>query len=171
MAAGPIFGVWNGSEFEPLKRFHNYCAAQFVIGQRYVLDVLEERSAVSHSHYFACLTDAWKNFPDDLVERFPSVEHLRKYALIKEGFCDERSIVCASKAEAMRVAAFIKPMDDFALVTASESVVRVFTAKSQKYRAMGKEDFAKSKESVLAYVAGLIDVTPAQLEKNAMEAA
>ncbi|MCK0312242.1 hypothetical protein, partial [Salmonella sp. 15E557] len=88
-----------------------------------------ERSDVSHNHFFASIKNGFDNLPDDLHEDFPTTEHLRKKALIRKGYCDERSIVCASKAEALRLAGFIRPMDDYAIVTARESVVRVWTAK------------------------------------------
>lgn len=80
-------------------------------------------------------------------------EHLRKYALIRTGHRDERTIVCASKAEARRVAAFVKPLDEFALVLVNEASVSVYTAKSQSLRAMGKTAFQQSKDDVLGFLA------------------
>src|SRR3546814_8478118 len=103
----------------------------YVVGETYSLVPQEDRSAVSHRHYFVSLHDAWTNLPEDAAERFQTSEHLRKWALIRAGYRDERSIVCASKAEAQRLAAFIKPMDDYAVVLVSEAVVKVCTAKSQ----------------------------------------
>lgn len=139
---------------------------EYCIGELYRLGVIEERSRNTHNHYFALLHEAWSNLPDDLAERFQTEEHLRKYALVKAGYFDERSIVCGSKAEAQRVAAFIKPMDDFAIVTVSEATVRVYTAKSQSKRAMGAKDFQDSKTKVLEIVAALIGVTPEALAKS-----
>ena len=86
---------------------------------------------------------------------------MRKWALIRTGFRDERSIVCASKAEAERVAAFVKPMDDFAIVIAHEASVLVYTAKSQSMKAMGAKEFQRSKEAVLDYCQGMIDARAA----------
>lgn len=137
----------------------------------YRLGVIEERSANSHSHFFAALNEAWQNLPEALAEQFPTVEHLRKYALIKAGFYDEKSLVCSSKAEAQRLAAFVKPMDGYAVVTVSEAVVRVFTAKSQSKRAMGAKDFQDSKQKVLDLVSAMIGSSSAQLAKNAGRAA
>ena len=92
---------------------------------------------------------------------------------IKCGYADERSIVCSSKAEAQRVAAFIRPMDSFALVTVHElsALVRVYTAQSQSMKAMGKRQFQESKTAVLDYVAGLIGTSAEALAKNAGRAA
>jgi hypothetical protein len=75
------------------------------------------------------------------LEEFPTAEVLRKKMLIRAGYADERSIVCASKAEAQRVAAFVKPMDEYAVVTVREAVVRVYTAQSQSIKAMGAKPF------------------------------
>lgn len=162
----PLLTTWTGTGFEVAPRHRKQADAEFVIGERYVVDVQQERSAKTHSHYFAALTEAWRNLGEDQAERFATVEHLRKFSLIKCGFYDERSIVCASKAEALRIASFIKPLDGFAIVTAKESVVRVYTAKSQSMRAMGKAEFGRSKTAVLEYVASLIGVAPGALERE-----
>lgn len=106
------------------------------------------------------------NLPEELAMRFPTEEALRKYALIKAGFADERSIVCADHIEAERVAAFVRPADTYAVVTVAGNVVRMFTAKSQSYRSMDKATFAASKRAVLDVLAALIGVTPAQLSGN-----
>ena len=171
MNAPPILCTYDGESFVPLKRFAALCDKAFVIGQEYPLVVHESVSTASRGHYFACLAECWRNLPEDIAEDFPTPEHLRKKALIKCGYADERSIVAASKAEALRVAAFIRPMDEFAVVLVSECVVRVFTAQSQKARAMGKKAFQESKDAVLAYAAGLIGVTPAKVSSETGKAA
>jgi hypothetical protein len=141
--------------------------ATFVAGQVYRLETVEERSAASHAHYFAALNEGWKNLREEDMERFPSSEHLRKWCLIRAGYRDEKTLVCSSKAEAQRVAAFVRPIDEYAVVTVSEAVVRVWTAKSQSMKAMGKVDFQTSKEAVLAIVAEMIGVAPDQLKREA----
>lgn len=167
----PILCAWDGEAFVPLPRFARLADKGYVVGETYPLVVHEDRSQASHRQYFAAVHDAWQNLPEDAAERFPTSEHLRKYALIKAGFRDERSVACSSKAEAQRVAAFIRPMDDFAVVTVSGPLVTVYTAKSQSYRAMGKEDFQRSKEAVLDVLAGMVGVTPGALEREAGRAA
>jgi len=163
----PIIFEWDGDAMAPLPRFRKEADRRFAVHERYRMDAIEERSAVSHSHYFAVLHQAWMNLPEHLAERFATADHLRKYALIKAGFRDERSIVAASKAEAQRLAAFIKPMDEFAIVTVSEAVVTVYTAKSQSMKAMGKADFQRSKQEVLDLVAAMIGVAPDELVRAA----
>ena len=167
----PVVCIWDGEAMVPQKRFAHVCDKAFVVGQEYPLIVHENTSAASRNHFFACLAECWRNLPDDVAERFPTSEHLRKFALIKSGYADERSIVCASKAEAQRVAAFVRPMDEYAVIVVSESVVKVFTAQSQSSRAMGKAAFQASKDAVLSYAASLIGVAPQTVSENAGRAA
>ncbi|MDO8534121.1 MAG: hypothetical protein Q7S17_05190 [Xanthobacteraceae bacterium] len=139
----------------------------YVVGETYWMVPHEERSTASHAHYFAAVNEAWQNLSDEQALRFPTAEHLRKWALIEAGYRDERSIVASSKAEAQRLAAFIKPMDEYAVVTVTDAVVRAYTAQSQSYRAMNRKTFQESKDKVLAVVAGLIGVTADELRRNA----
>lgn len=169
MSAPPLAFWWNGEAMLP--RQPRLADKHFVVGERYTLVEHNERSSASHAHYFAALTEAWSNLPEDQAERFPTSEHLRAFALIKTGFADSRQFVASSKAEALRLAAFMKPSDDYALVTVKDAVVTVWTAKSQSYRAMGKADFNASKQAVLDYVASLVGVKPGDLAENAARAA
>lgn len=137
----------------------------------YRLGVIEERSTNSHSHYFAALNEAWMNLPDALSVRYPTSEHFRRTGLIETGWCDTHTLVCSSKAEAQRVAAFARPIDEFSVVIAKECTITRYVAKSQSYRAMGKADFQKSKDDVLTWAANLIGMSPAELTKNAGKAA
>ena len=125
----------------------------------------------SHRFYFASVNEAWKNLPEDMAERYPTSDHLRKWALIKAGYRDERSIVASSKAEALRIAAFIRPMDEYAVVVVREAVVRVYTAKSQSTRAMGKAEFGASKEKVLDILSAMIGTSRDALVANAGQSA
>lgn len=161
----PIKFRWDGEAMAPLDP--RAADREYAIGETYPLVVYEGRSQASHDHFFAALHDAWLNLPEAATERFPTKDHLRKYALIKTGYRDERSLACSSKAEALRVAAFVRPQDDFAVVIVSGSLVTVYTAKSQSKKAMGKAVFQQSKDAVLTYVAGLIGATPEQLGRAA----
>lgn len=159
--------TWAGDGFTPLPRFAKACDKEFVVGERYQIEPIEERSAVSHRHYFAALHDAWVNLPEDQAGHFATSEHLRKYALIKAGFADERSLVCASKAEALRVAAFVRPLDEYGIVDVREATVKVYTAQSQSTKAMGKAEFQRSKTAVLDIIAAMIGVDTETLKKQA----
>ena len=165
----PLRMRWTGDSFVPA---HPKTADRYlVVDQDYVIVEHHERSAKSHNHYFASIKEVWDNLNDDQRIRHPTPEHLRAWALIKAGFHDQRSIVCASKAEAERVRAFINRMDDYAVVVARDAVVVVYTAKSQKLRAMGKDEFQRSKESVLGVLSDLIGVSKTELQQNAGRAA
>lgn len=161
---GPLVFRWTGDGMEPLRAFAKEADQRYVIGQTYALDEIQERSSASHAHYFAEINSAWHSLPEALTEQFSTAEKLRKWALIKAGYRDERTVICGSKAEAERVAAFIRPMDEYAVVSVSGTAVVVLTPKSQSMRAMGKEAFQASKDAVLEILAGLIGVEPAALE-------
>ena len=168
----PILCDWNGEAFIPASHAQSRVADQdYVVGERYRIAPLQERSQRSHAHYFACINESWRNLPDKLAERFSTPEHLRKFALIKAGFRDERSVTCASKAEALRVAAFVRDVDNYAIVVVHEATVIHYTAKSQSLRAMGKKDFQDSKDKVLQIISDMIGVQPATLQANAERAA
>lgn len=167
----PMLFEWTGDGMAPLPRFRKMADEQFVVHENYRMEVREERSAASHGFYFASLHEAWSNLPEEHAERFQTAEHLRKYCLIKAGFADQRQIVCASKAEALRFAAFVRPMDEYAIVTASEAVVTVYTAKSQSMRAMGKKDFQASKDAVLEIAWGMVGIAADDAAKHVGKAA
>lgn len=161
--SSPIAFQWSGEAMEPVPRFRKECDGEFVIGEVYTLVTQESRSSNSHRHYFASINSAWLNLPEDIGLQFATSEHLRKYALIKGGFYDSQSIVCASKAEAVKVASFVRPCDEFSVVTVSEATVTRYTAQSQSMKAMGKEKFQKSKDAVLEIIAAIVGVTVKEL--------
>lgn len=165
MAALPF--LWDGAAMVPARGFAKRCDAEFTIGITYNLEPVETRSAKSHAHFFAAINDAWQNLPEDQTDRFPTSEHLRKWCLIRAGFAEQRQIVAASKAEAQRIAAFVKPMDGYAVVTVRDAVVTVWTAESQSLRAMGKERFHASKTAVLELLALMIGTDPVELGRAA----
>lgn len=171
--SAPLLLQYEGEgEFKPASAYWAGRAdKEFVIGEVYRMVEHHDRSANSHRHFFAAINDAWRNLPDHMIEEYPTAEHLRKKLLVRAGYADERSIVCASKAEAQRVAAFVRPMDEYAVVIVREAVVRVYTAQSQSMRAMGKKAFQESKEAVLNAIDDLLGVERGETSKNAMEAA
>lgn len=167
----PVIFEYDGESMIPLRRFQRLCDRQYVIGQQYRLVEEQERSKRSHDHFFAAVDEAWKNLKEDIADNFASPDALRKWALIRAGFRDERSIVCSSKAEARRVAAFIKPMDEFAVVLVRDAVVKVCTAKSQSLKAMGRAEFQASKDAVLQVLGEMIGVAPETLAREGARSA
>ena len=172
MSAPPVFFNWDGEAMSPATPMMARLADKhYVVGETYSLIPFAARSFKSHNHYFAALADAWSNLPGERLEEFSSPEHLRKKALIRKGYCDEQSIVCASKAEAQRLAVFIRPIDDYAIVVVKEAVVTRYTAKSQSTHAMGAADFQASKEAVFSYLDELLGVPAGQTKQHAGKAA
>jgi hypothetical protein len=155
--------VWDGAAMRPMPAFAALIGERFAVGEVVSLEPAEERSSASHRHYFACIREAWVNLPESLAARFPTEEHLRKHALIKAGYCEQRSIVCTSKAEARRVAAFIQPIDAYAVVMVEGPVIFQFAAQSQTTTTMSKAQFQASKEAVLDILAGMVGVDPVAL--------
>lgn len=160
----PLAFDWDGDAMIPLSP--KRADAVYVVGQRYRLVPHEDRNANSHRHYFACVHSAWLNLPEEICDRFATSEHLRKWALIRAGYRDERTIVCGSKAEAQRIAAFMKPMDDFAVIVAREATVVAWTAKSQSVKAMGNKTFQESKTKVLDVLSEMIGTDAAELGRS-----
>lgn len=168
----PVLCAWDGEAFYPAGRYWAKLAdRQFVVGERYPIQVWEERSVISHNHYFACVAEAWKNLPEDMAMLYPTPPHLRKRALIQAGYYDETIVDAGSKAAALRVASFVRPSDDFALVFVRDQFVIRRTAKSQSRKAMGKKDFQESKQAVLDIVSEMVGVTTTDLQGNAGQAA
>ena len=171
MTGAPLPYVWDGEAMRPLPAFAKAAAERFGVGEVVALAPAELRSSLSHRHYFACVREAWVNLPEGHAARFATDEALRKYALIKTGYHDDRQVVCASKAEARRIAAFIRPIDDYAVVIVEGRVIALFTAKSQSAATMSKSQFQASKEAVLELLAELIGVDPAALVRAGQRSA
>lgn len=147
----PLAFDWDGDALVPV---HPRLADRhYVVGERYMLVPHQQRSAASHAHYFATLADYHASLPEDLALKHPTLDHLRKFALIMTGFRDAHTLVASSKAEALRLAAFIRPTDEFAVVAVDGCTVTRMVAQSQSMRAMGREQFQRSKSAVLEYVA------------------
>jgi len=151
--ADPLWYRWNGAVMVPARP--ELAEQQFVPDHKYLLEAHHERSYQRHRAYFASLHEAWQSLASDA---WPSPEHLRKYALIKTGWRDERTFACQNNAVAERLAAFCQPFDTFAVIAVDGTVVRVWTAKSQSYKAMGRSDFNQSMEDVLGFCAELLGV-------------
>lgn len=163
----PVQFTWDGESMVPAKWQAKLCDQQFVIGERYRMAPIEDRSETSHRHEFAWLREAWKNLPEKLAELYPSPEHLRKRALIDGGFYTEEVIDAGSNAAALRVAAYVRGHDEFAAVIVRGPAVVVRHAKSQSYRAMDKAEFQASKTSILEIVAEMIGVSPERMKPEA----
>lgn len=167
-APPPLPFVWNGEHMAPLNEHWSRRAdAAYVVGETYNLVCHEERSSKSHRYFFANVNELWHSLPEHLSAEFPTPDHLRKRALIRTGFRDQRSIVCASKAEALRVAAFIAPIDAYAEISVSGAVVVHLTAQSQDLKSMDRKRFRESADAVIAWISDLVGVKPAEARRAA----
>lgn len=162
----PVVYEWSGNEMVPLQRFKRQCDAQYLVGEHYVLTVVEARSRASHNFYFATLHDAWENLPEEIAPRYPSPEHLRAQALVQTGWATERNFPCTSHEHATQLASYIRTTSTYAVIRVHGDVVQIFEPMSQSAKAMGKDQFEKSKRDVLEWVAGLIDTKVSTLKKQ-----
>jgi len=163
-----LFRYEGEGEFRAASNYHARRAdLTYVVHEVYPLQVEQQRSQATHNHFFAAIANAHANLPDDLLEVYPTPEHLRKKALVRKGYRHEREYVCESKTAAVELVKTIRPLDDYAIIEARENVVRIWTAKSQSKKAMPAGEFQRSKSDVLDYVADLIGVSPDELGKAA----
>jgi ribonuclease HI len=70
-------------------------------------------------------------------------------------------------ADAMRVAAMAKGLDEFAIVVPRENVVTIYRAQTQSHKGMDRKTFAESKEKVLDAIYALLGVSAPVRTKNA----
>ena len=160
----PLVWQYDGDNLVPASGYWRRMAAEnLVVGQRYRMVEEAERSTVSHNHEFAWLKEAWNSLPDELLDQYPNTEILRKHGLIEKGYCTMKQHVCASTAEAERLAAILKPYDAYAIVRQRGPVVTVYTAVSQSKRAMGAKQFQESKSALMDFVGDLLGVDPETL--------
>lgn len=165
--APPIPCNWDGEAFAPVsQRFAKLADKFFIIGEVYAMVVEQPRSRASHNHQFAWLHDAWMNLPEDIAHLYPSDEHLRKRALIEAGYFHELAVDAGSRAAALRVAAAVPALDEFAFAKVEGPIVLIRRAKSQSMRAMGAKQFYESKAAIMQVIADMLGVTAQELRKR-----
>jgi hypothetical protein len=139
---------------------------QWVVGDKYFVDIRHERSDATHKHEFAWLREAWLNLPEHLVDLYPNPEMLRKRALIEAGYYNEDVLDCGNNAAALRVATYLRGQDAFTLTIIRGPTVLIRRAKSQSYRAMSRQEFQSSKSAIMEVIASLIGTTPEALRRS-----
>lgn len=155
----------------PTLRYRNVAQRQFGAGGEYVLEQVSERSMASHSHFFAALNDAFHNLPETVAPRWPTAEHFRKWLLVESGWFDEKEFDLISEKHAKALATFVRAEDVYARIAVHGKTVIVRRAKSQSLRAMGKDDFQKSKNDVLDLAEQFTGISRGQAMKNAGKSA
>lgn len=141
-------------------------------GETYRLTLDDKPSDAARGRYFATLKELWDNLPEeaaqlklptgDIINRFPTPDHLRKHCLIQLGHYDEAIHVCQSTKAAQDLVRFMsrtwaigKRGEDYRIISNAENVVVVRTAKSQA--TMGRKAFNKAADDVLALIQAVID--------------
>jgi hypothetical protein len=167
--SGPLQCIWTGEAFKPANRRSLLDAGdRYGAGEIVLIDPERPRSKASHDQFFAIIGEAWESLPEHLSGRFPTPDSLRHYALCKARFCDVETLVASSKAEALRLAGFVRSgaKDGVQVVQDGATVTRL-TPHSQSMKAMGAKVFQESKAAVLDVIADLIGVETADLRRAA----
>lgn len=152
--------IWSDGAWRPERPHHLRLANdRFGEGQVAMLDEVHPRSKASHDHFFALVAEAWGTLPEHMAARFPTPDSLRHWALCKARYCDVETFTASSKAEAMRLAGFVRTgaRDGVQVVVDGPSVTRL-TPHSQSMKAMGGKVFQQSKTDCLEVIADLLDV-------------
>lgn len=150
----------------PHLRYHNLAARQYHQDEDYVLAPIEERSMASHNQFFAALSDGFKNLPEKIAARWPTVEHFRAWCLIETGWFDEKEFKEDTEAHAKALATFIRTQAPYARIFRNGTTVLIQVARSQSRASMKKDEFEKSKRDVLDLVEGLIGVEQGTLMRE-----
>jgi hypothetical protein len=160
--------VWDGEAMIPDAKFKKLAERQFIKGERYVLEAHDQVSHKERAHYHATIAEAHSNLEGDVLERYPTPEHLRKWALVKAGWRTVQHQSFDTEARANWVATMIRSKDAFAVVTVQGKLVTVYTPRSQRVGpgCMTREEWQQSKRDVLDIVSGTIGVSRKALEKE-----
>ena len=152
----PLIYMGDG-DFRASSPYHiRRCNQLYGQGELVTVEAISERSMASHRQYFAELNDLWETLPETLAGDFPSTDHLRKYALIKAGYCKQSRLVLPTHEEAEEAALMVNELDSYALCDVAGCTLTVWVARSQSLKAMGREEFEKSKADVLDVIRKMI---------------
>lgn len=158
----------------PIGRYRKLARKQFgdpAEREQHALEAVQSRDMKRHNAFFAAVHDSFLNLPEGVAPRFPSEEHLRKWALIECNFFDEKEFEADSPANARGLALFVRTQDEYARISVHGRKVIVRRAKSQSLAAMGAAEFYDSKKAVLDLLSSMIGVKRGELQRNAGRAA
>lgn len=168
----PVVFEWDGENMATLARFTALANAQYVVGERYALIPYDQRSRVSHDHYFCCVRAAFQNWPEDYPLELPTEDALRYHALIQTGHYDQIIGSYETPAAADASARDLARRVEYAEFSVFENVAVLRFPKTQKKKVMGAALFQKSKQDVLDFLSAVLglDVTTLQAEAKRMAA-
>lgn len=168
----PMMYRWSGTVMQPMRYFAELAHAQFKPDEVYWLVEHGDRRMTSHRHYFACINEAHANLKEDEHQRWPTPEHLRKWALTFTPFCDVRHFRAMTRKEAERVLEFLDNQPYFCRVEIRGQEVVQFVPLSQSFAAMpDQRTFAQSKRAVLDVLARHLGTSVDELEEAGRRAA
>lgn len=168
--AKPVLCLWDGDHFVPLARFKALCDRQFAVGEEYPLEVVENRSMAGHRGFMASVAEGWANLSEENAPRFPSPEHLRKWALVQCGYASLEETVLDSEKDARKFAAMIRRHEEYAVIRVKGNVVQVWTPRSQAMYGpdrMKRPEFEESSRAVLDLIASMSRTTRGELNREA----
>lgn len=157
---------WDGGIFRPLPQFQRQADKQYVEGENYWIETVDDRSMELHRRYFACLKTAYDNLPEKYAKRWRTVEALRHWALIQSGWCTTRTMLCKTRDEIHRRVNDELRYNRDAEVVIDGLTITIRSAVSQARVAMGKRKFEQSQQDVLAVVSRVIGTDIASLDRN-----
>ena len=157
-----LFEWTDDGTLRPAKQIRRRMDDVMVVGQTYVVEAKEydptPRSSRAHRRNFAELTRLWHNLPEEYARDYPTAEHFRKKLLISEGYYTVKDYAARDNDAALTIAAFVRLMDEYAVVVVSDDVVRVYTAKSQAETAMDKKEFYASMDAIISAAEQMIGI-------------
>lgn len=118
-------------------------------------------SAETQGHFFARLKELYDNLPEHIASHFKNIDHFRAWCLIHERYCNETTLVEASRTQALETAAkftrALKKITPYSVVQVDGTTVHVWTARSQARRGgMTKEEWKDAKQKVLELAEHLV---------------
>lgn len=169
-----IRAKWTGDSFVPIGNWSTaWCHDNLRVGETVGFEVEKDRDPKAHRHQFAWVKTAWENLSDEHLDApyARSPDALRKHALVATGFCDVATYDLGAKATAERLAPVLEAdgtkVHGYCIVQVRGPIVTRITPKSQSVRAMGGDEFKRSKAAILDFIAGLINVNPDDLRRAA----
>ena len=154
--------------FKPLTRHAKQCDAAFVVGARYAVEAQPLQSEKARRFFHAQLADLWHSLPEEIAERWPTVEAFRKAGLIACGYCFKTEAVCATNQQAQALAASYARLDDYVVVEIRDRVIAVYTAKSQRRSAMtSPEERKTSNRAVLEWAVAQVGASLSEMNDKA----
>jgi hypothetical protein len=145
---------------------------KFKDGELYFFKADTRRYWPRHQWFMATIRSCWESLPEDLQERFPNPEFLRKHLLIKAGYSKVTKIKYSSKQEAFATASLVsKLMDDYSEIKVDGTTLRMETARSQAIKItdddelMSNEEFTESCEMVFNSLAIMLGAAKEDIVK------